>query len=104
MKCFIIFTLILSGCSAVGNIQSVGGDTHSVTSSGRLTPWVGLKASSVQKAREFCATENRQMVVVGWETRGARGWHTQEGELTFNCIAQLPDNKIQYNHPIKRTE
>ena len=86
MKHLLIITLILTGCSAVGNVQPISGNTHSVTSSGHYTSWSELKTSCIQSAREFCATENKQSVIVDWETHGVRGWSPQEGELTFNCI------------------
>lgn len=88
MKRFIVALIIitLSGCSTVHNVLPISGDTYSVTTSGHYTAWSKLKASSVQRARSFCESNNKQMAVVGFDTHGVRGWSPQEAELTFNCL------------------
>lgn len=89
-KMLVLISLVLSGCSTVGDVMPISGDTYSVTTSGHHTSWAGLKASSIQSARSFCEAQNKQMALVGWDTNGIRGWTPQEAELTFNCLAQLP--------------
>ena len=89
-KLLLIMLLILTGCSTVGNVLPVTGNTFTVTTSGHYTSWSELKASSIQGANEFCKKQNKHMGVVGWETHGVRGWSPQEAELTFKCSAELP--------------
>lgn len=90
MKLFLIMLLILTGCSTVGTVLPVSGDTYMVTTSGHYTSWSELKASSIQRANDFCAKQNKHIEVVGWETHGVRGWSPQEAELTFKCSTVLP--------------
>ena len=89
-KLLLIIPLILIGCSTVGNVLPISGNTYMLTSSGHHTSWSGLKESSIQRANEFCTKQNKHMVVVGWETHGVRGWSPQEAELTFKCSTELP--------------
>lgn len=84
-KLFLIVILIFTGCSTVGNVLPIGGDNYTVTTSGHYKSWSELKASGIQRANEFCAKQNKQMEVIGWETYGVRGWSPQEAELTFIC-------------------
>jgi len=89
-RLLLIMLLILTGCSTVGNVLPISGDTYRVTTSGNYTSWSGLKTSSIQRANEYCIEQNKQMAVVGWETHGVRGWSPQEAELTFKCSTEPP--------------
>ncbi|MBA4390900.1 MAG: hypothetical protein C0399_08165 [Syntrophus sp. (in: bacteria)] len=89
-KLLLVTLLILTGCSTVGNVIPISGDTYTVTSSGHYTSWSGLKTEGIQLANEFCAKKNKHMAIVSWETHGVRGWSPQEAELTFKCSTELP--------------
>lgn len=93
-KLLLVIVLVLTGCSTVGNVLPVSGDTFTLTSSGHYKSWSDLKAAGIQRANEFCAKKNKQMTVVGWDTHGVRGWSPQEAELTFKCLSELPGEKL----------
>lgn len=89
---FVIFGLVLAGCSTVGDVLPTGVDTYTVSSrmGGQLPAWSEVKALSIQRANEFCGNQNKRMTVVKWETHGARGWTPLDAELTFKCSSQPP--------------
>jgi uncharacterized protein YceK len=91
MKKLILLTcLLLTGCSSVGAVLPVGGDTYMVSSSGHYQAWTDLKTLCVQSANEFCAKQKKQVSVVSFDTHGIRGWSPQEYEFTFKCLLQTP--------------
>jgi hypothetical protein len=84
-KLLIIVLLVLTGCSAVGNVIPINSNTYTVTASGNYKSWADLKTEGIQAASEFCKKQNKQIDIVGWDTHGVRGWSPQEAELTFKC-------------------
>lgn len=87
-KLLMLLCLMLAGCSSVGTVLSVGGDTYMVSSSGHYQSWADLKTLCVNRANEFCISQKKQMYIVGSSTSGVRGWSPQEVEFTFKCLFQ----------------
>ena len=89
MKILLLLLCVgLAGCSSVGTVLPVGGDTYMVSSSGHYQSWTDLKTLCVHSANEFCVNQKKQMEIVGYDTHGIRGWSPQEAELTFKCLIQ----------------
>lgn len=91
-KILLIWVLLITGCSTVGNVLPISGNTYMVKTSGHYKSWSDMKASSAQRAVEFCKKQNKNMDVVDWDTHGVRGLIPQEVELTFKCLDEMPIN------------
>lgn len=87
-KLLMLLCLTVTGCSSVGTVMPVGGDTYMVSSSGHYKSWTDLKTLCVTSANEFCASQKKQVSVVSYDTHGIRGWSPQEVEFTFKCLLQ----------------
>ena len=85
-KVILLACLLLTGCSSVGSVLPVGGDTYMVSSSGHYQSWTDLKTLCVQRATEFCATQKKHVSIVSTDTHGVRGWSPQEYEFNFKCL------------------
>ncbi len=81
-----LLCLTMTGCSSVGTVIPVGGDTYMISSSGHYQAWTDLKTLCIERANEFCASQKKQVSVVNSDTHGVRGWSPQEVEFTFKCI------------------
>jgi uncharacterized protein YceK len=84
----LLLLLILTGCSSVGTVLPVGGDTYMISSSGHYQSWTALKSLCVERANEFCTKQKKYVSVVNSDTHGVRGWSPQEVEFTFKCLLQ----------------
>ena len=84
----IALAALLAGCQSVSNVTPAGNGTYLVGSEvrGGLTSWAEVRALTLNKAIEYCASQGKDMEQVESKTRGARGWTPQEAELTFRCI------------------
>jgi uncharacterized protein YceK len=85
-KFLLLLIFVLAGCSSVGPVLPVGGDTYMVSSSGHYKSWTDLKTLCVERANEFCASQKKQVSVLSFDTHGVRGWSPQEYEFTFKCL------------------
>ena len=85
-KFILIAPLILIGCSNVGNVVPVSGNTYTVTSSGNYMPWSELKELSINKANDFCANQNKHMVVIGSETHGCERMVTAKNQNLLSNV------------------
>jgi hypothetical protein len=47
---------------------------------------IPAKATSLERANEYCTSRGKQMHQVDMQTHGVRGWTPQEAELTFSCL------------------
>jgi hypothetical protein len=81
----LLLCLIPTGCSSVGSVIPVGGDTYMVSSSGHYQSWTHLKTLCVESANKFCADHHQKVSVVNSDTHGVRGWSPQEVEVNFKC-------------------
>jgi hypothetical protein len=80
--------MLLSGCQTVSEVVPAGNGTYMVGSEvrGGFSSWAEVRALTLNRANEYCMTQNKDMEQVDSKTHGARGWTPQEAELTFRCV------------------
>lgn len=83
-----LVALALAACQSVSDVVPVGGGNYMVGSEvrGGFSSWGEVRALTLTKANEYCASQGKDMEQVDSKTRGARGWTPQEAELTFRCV------------------
>lgn len=78
---------LLAACQSVSSVTPAGNDTYMVGSEvrGGFSSWAEVRALTLNRATEYCASLGKGMEQIDSKTRGARGWTPQEAELTFRC-------------------
>lgn len=78
---------MLVACQSVSSVVPAGNGMYLVGSEvrGGFSSWAEVRALTLNRASEYCASQGKEMEQVDSKTRGARGWTPQEAELTFRC-------------------
>jgi len=87
---------LLSACSSMSEVTSVGKDTYSVTySSGtQLLTWVELKNQTLQRADQYCQEIGRKLQKPEVTSNHATGLGSKRATVTFECgVIEPPKDK-----------
>lgn len=98
MVCATILPLMLGACESVSDVTQIGKDTYiiSATTRGGFESHGETTALAVNKAREYCAVQGKQIQAGAAQTSGARGWTPLDSSVTFQC---LDANDPAYKRP-----
>ena len=81
---FILMPLLLMGCATSSGVMQTSKDSYLITSDkGALS---GLQASAMKTAREYCADQNKVMMVTGTQGQPSGAFTSSHFELQFQCL------------------
>ena len=84
----LFFVLLLCGCTSVSAIRSDTHKRYTVTAkaSNPLVSWRHIMQANLNRAKQFCEQQGKQLHPINTATFGVRGWTEREAELSFECV------------------
>lgn len=79
--------VVLGGCTTMSDVQSIGQGRYMVGTSvrGGFTSDTDVKAGALARARSFCSSTSKEMVLLNSSSSGTQGWTPQNAEVSFKC-------------------
>ena len=90
-----VLLALLSACSSMSEVTSVGKDTYSVThsSGSQMMTWVEIKNQALLRAEQYCQSIDRKLVKPNITSNHATGLGPKRATVTFECgVIEPPKN------------
>lgn len=83
----LIAAALVTACSTMSEVQPLGQGRYMVGTSvrGGFTSATEVKAGALARARAFCASLQKNFVLLSSTSSGVQGWTPQNAEVVFTC-------------------